>query len=193
MTYHDPLPDAGATNPAGNGPSFSLRNRIERAIFGLLWRLCAAWTPPPLHGWRCFVLRRFGAQIGRGVRIYGSTVVWHPANLDIGDFATVGPRVRLYNQGKILIRGWAVVSQGAHICASTHRVNDPHFQLVLRPIEIGENAWVAADAFVGPGVCVGNGAVLGARAAAFTDLAPWTVYRGNPAEVISIRSWQSAS
>lgn len=182
------LLDARAAGAAG--PSFSLRNRMERLIFMLVWGVAASWTPPPLHRWRVMILRLFGARIGRGVRIYGSTRVWHPARLVIGDAALIGPRVNLYNQGSITIGAEAVVSQGAHVCASSHDVRDPHFQLVLRPILIDDKAWVAAEAFVGPGVTVGEGAVLGARAAAFRDLAPWTIYGGNPAVALKPRVMQ---
>lgn len=181
--------DAAAARSALGGPSFALRNRVERALFGCVWALAAAWTPPPLHRWRCLLLRLFGARVGRGVRIHGSAAVWHPANLVLGDYAVIGPRVRLYNQGTIVVGARAVVSQGAHVCASTHRLDDPDFQLVLRPVEIGEHAWVAAEAFVGPGTHVGAGAVLGAHAVAFADLQPWTVYRGNPAMAVRQRAF----
>lgn len=179
------LLDARATGEGG--PSFSLGNRIRRSVFMLVWAVAASWTPPPLHAWRCAILRAFGAKIGRGVRLYGSTIVWLPANLEIGDRAIIGPRVRLYNQGRITIGERAVVSQGAHICASSHDVADPHFQLVLRPITIGARAWVAADGFVGPNVVVGEGAVLGARGVAVRSLDPWTIYGGNPALPIKPR------
>ena len=180
--------DAQWARSAVGGPSFPLRNRAARAMFRCIWILAAAWTPPPLHGWRCAILRLFGARVGRGVRIYGSTSVWHPANLVLHDHALIGPRVRLYNQGTVTIGARAVVSQGAQLCASTHRLDDPEFQLVLRPIEIGARAWVAAEAFVGPGVRIGAGAVLGACSVALGDLVEWTVYRGNPAEPVRSRA-----
>ena len=170
------------------GPSFSLRNRVARAIFAAVWLLGARWTPPPLHSWRVILLRFFGARIGHDVRIYGSTRIWHPPHLVIGDRSLIGPHVNLYNQGKISIGSDVVISQGAHICASSHDVSDPNFQLVLRPVSIGNNAWVAAEAFVGPGVIVGDGAVLGARAAAFRDLDPWTIFSGNPAVALKPRA-----
>jgi putative colanic acid biosynthesis acetyltransferase WcaF len=179
------LLDARASGEGG--PSFSLGNRIRRSVFMLVWAVAASWTPPPLHAWRCAILRAFGAKIGRGVRLYGSTIVWLPANLEIGERAIIGPRVRLYNQGRITIGARAVVSQGAHICASSHDVADPHFQLVLRPITIGARAWVAADGFVGPNVVVGEGAVLGARGVAVRSLDAWTIYGGNPALPIKPR------
>jgi putative colanic acid biosynthesis acetyltransferase WcaF len=81
----------------------------------------------------------------------------------------------------VILRRYAVVSQGAHLCAGSHLIDDDQFQLVAKPIEISEYAWIAADAFVGPGVKIGEGAVLGARGVAFVDLSAWTVYLGNPA------------
>ena len=89
--------------------------------------------------------------------------------------------------GRVTIGAYAVVSQGAHLCAGTHDVEDAAFQLVARPIVIGARAWVAAEAFVGPGVTIGEGAVLGARACAMRDVAAWTICSGNPASVIRAR------
>ncbi len=136
------------------------------------------------------VLRMFGAKVGKGVRIYGSTSIWLPSNLRIGHRVIVGPRVRLYNQGAIDIGDRVVISQDAHVCASSHDVNDYYFQLVLRPIRIEANAWIAAEAFVGPGVTVGESAVLGARGVAVRDLEPWGIYGGNPAKYLKKRTFE---
>jgi putative colanic acid biosynthesis acetyltransferase WcaF len=84
-----------------------------------------------------------------------------------------------------------VISQRAHICASTHDLRDPLFQLVLRPVTIGEQCWVAAEAFVGPGVTMQNGSVLGARGALFEDAVATGVYAGNPAKFVKDRQLRS--
>ncbi len=179
--------DARASRPLQGGPSFSLGNRILRVIWGLSWLVLCRFTPPPLHGWRRLVLRLFGARVGKGARIHASVAIWLPANLDLGEDCLIGPRVRLYNQGRISIGARAVVSQGAHLCASSHNVRDPHFQLVLRPVSIGDGCWVAAEAFIGPGVTMRQGSVLAARGALFDDAKADTVYRGNPAEAVKPR------
>jgi putative colanic acid biosynthesis acetyltransferase WcaF len=91
---------------------------------------------------------------------------------------------------KIRLDDYAMVSQGAHLCAGSHDISDPYFQLIVRPIVLGERAWIAAEAFVGPGVTVGKGAVLGARGVAFSDLPPWTVSVGNPSRVLKERAFR---
>lgn len=181
------LLDANATRPMEGGASFSLGNRLFRVVWGLAWLVLARFTPPPLHGWRRLVLRAFGARIGPGARIHASVSIWNPRNLDVGANALVGPAARLYNQGAIRIGARTVISQRAHLCASSHDVNDPNFQLVLRPITIGEQCWVAAEAFVGPGVTMGDRSVLAARGALFRSTGADEIWSGNPAALLKRR------
>lgn len=110
-----------------------------------------------------------------------------PWNLKIGDYAGVGDRVVLYALGSIQIGSFATVSQGAHLCAGTHDYNDPTLPLLKVPIKIGVGAWICADAFVGPGVTVGDGAIVGARAVVMKDVTPNTIVAGNPAKKIKDR------
>jgi putative colanic acid biosynthesis acetyltransferase WcaF len=179
--------DARETRPLEGGASFSLGNRVFRVVWMTAWLLLARYTPPPLHGWRRLILRTFGAKVGKGARVHGSASIWIPSNLELGDHVLIGPGVRIYNQGRISIGERTVISQRAHICASTHDVADPLFQLVLRPISIGVQCWVAAEAFVGPGITMGDRAVLGARGALFGDAEADAIYRGNPAVKIKQR------
>ncbi|MEN9925496.1 MAG: hypothetical protein RL268_1622 [Pseudomonadota bacterium] len=186
----EPL-DARTARPMHGGPSFSLGNRVLRVVWGVTWLVLCRFTPPPLHGWRRLVLRAFGARVERGARVHASVSIWLPANLELGANCLIGPRVRLYNQGRISIGAGVVVSQGAHICASSHDLRDPHFQLVLRPVRIAAECWIAAEAFVGPGVTMHERAVLAARGALFDDAQADTVYRGNPATAVKPRGMRA--
>jgi putative colanic acid biosynthesis acetyltransferase WcaF len=175
------------TRPMEGGASFSLRHRSIRVIWGAVWLVFARWTPPFLHPWRRFLLRVFGAKIARTANIYGSARIWYPPNLEMGENSCLGRHANCYCMAKITIGAYALASQGAHLCTGTHDIDDPNFQLRAEPITIGSRAWIAADSFVGPGVRVGEGAVLGARGVAFKDLEPWTVYVGNPVQKIRKR------
>jgi len=182
------LLDAKTSQPLEGGASFSIGNRLARVAWGLTWLLLARWTPPPLHAWRRLVLLAFGAKVARGARVYSSVRVWLPKNLTLGEKALIGPDVILYNQGHITIGAYSVISQRSHLCASSHNIRDRHFQLVLRPVTIGERCWVAAEAFVGPGVVMGDRSVLAARGALFSAAQADGVYSGNPAQFLKTRN-----
>lgn len=166
---------------------FPLDNRLRRGAWNLCWALLAAWTPPPLHRWRCLILRLFGARMGRDVRVYGSAEIWYPPNLTLDDGAVVGRKSVIYCQAPIHLGRNAIISQHAHLIAGTHDVDAPDFPLVTRRIEIGPDAWVGARAMVGPGVTVGTGAVLGAGGVAFSDIPDWAIHVGNPARFLRLR------
>jgi putative colanic acid biosynthesis acetyltransferase WcaF len=184
--------DAQRTNPLEGGPSFSLRNRLLRAAWNLSWALLASWTPPQMRFWRRFLLKLFGARLGEACDVRGSARVWYPPHLHLADRALLAERVNCYNMAPISLGRAALVSQGAHLCAGSHDIASATFQLTASPITIGDGAWIAAEAFVGPGVDVGEGAVLGARAVTFRSLEAWMVYGGNPAKAIKPRVLRTA-
>ena len=179
--------DASKSGGVHGGAYFSLKHRIFRAVWNIVWLLLASWTPPPLHPWRRFLLRLFGAKIGKHTRIYGSARIWYPPNLEMGDYSVLGWKVNCYSQGKVILEDYANVAQYVHLVTGSHDIDDPSFQLFTKPIRVCRHAWLASDCFVGPGVTVGEGAVLGGRGVAFKDLEPWTVYVDNPAKPIRKR------
>lgn len=179
--------DAEKFRPIDGGSSFSLRNRLTRLCWNATWLLLASWTPSPLWRWRRMLLTIFGAQLARRCDVRGSARVWLPQNLSMGDRAILAEYVHCYNQAPIVIGNQAIISRGAHLCAGTHDVDSAHFQLVAKPIFIGDHAWVATEAFVGPGAVVEEGAVLGARGVCFGVLKSWTVYAGNPCALLRKR------
>ncbi len=179
--------DASQVNSRDGGPSFSLSNRLFRALWNVTWALLASWTPPPFGAWRRFLLTLFGARMGVACDVRGSAKVWYPPHLQMADRSLLADRVNCYNMAPISLGERALVSQGAHLCAGSHDIRARDFQLIAKPIHIGADVWVAAEAFVGPGVEIGEGSVLGARAVAFKSLEPWGVYAGNPAQFVKRR------
>jgi putative colanic acid biosynthesis acetyltransferase WcaF len=134
------------------------------------------------------MLRLLGAKIGHAVQIYATVEIFAPWKLEIGDESAVGHRAILYNLGQIKIGRQVTISNGAHLCAGTHDYTKPDLPLIKPPITIDDCAWICADAFVGPGVCVGEGAVVGAASVVVKDVPPWNVVAGNPAKTIKLRN-----
>lgn len=165
---------------------WTLREQAAR----LLWGLCHglfAWSPRPMWAWRVSLLRAFGAKVGRDVRIHPTARITIPWNLTIGDHVGIGDAAILYALGPITIRSNATVSQYAHLCAGTHNFRDPQMTLERPPIAIGDGAWICADAFIGPGVTVGEMAVVGARSVVMQDVPSTAIVAGNPARVVGQR------
>ena len=148
-----------------------------------VFRLCYG---RPFRKLRNIILRSFGAQIDKDAFVYSSCEIFAPWNMEIGR-ACIGPYTRIYNKDKILIGDDSVVSQGAYLCTASHDITSLMLPLKTAPIIIKNNVWVAADAFVGMGVTIGEGAVVGARAAVFKDVEAWTVVGGNPARFLKKR------
>lgn len=144
-------------------------------------------SPRPCFGWRRFLLRLFGAKVGNEVHVYSSATIYMPWNFEIDDWSSIGEHVFIYNLGKTSIGRRATISLRAHLCAGTHDYTDKTLPLVKPPIVIQDDAWICADAFVGPGVTIGKGAVVGARAVVMKDVHPWVVVAGNPARFIKQR------
>lgn len=160
---------------------------ITRRVCWGITKPLFAFSPRSFFRWRCFLLRVFGAQIGQNVHVYNSATIYFPWNLDIGNYSAIGEHAYIYNLGKIVIGERATISHRAHLCAGTHDFCNPNLPLLKPPIAIGDQAWICADAFIGPNVVVGEGAVVGARAVVTKDVGPWDVVAGNPARVIKKR------
>lgn len=168
--------------------NLSIKNKLGR----LVWKICywVLFRPLPtkfFNWWRAFILRLFGAKIGKNNTIYPSAKVWAPWNLIIGNNSCISKGVNLYNPGSIIIGDNVVISEGAFICTPSHDISDKNFPLITTTIKIEKNSWIAAEAFIGPGVTIGEGAVVGARAAVFKNVEPWNVVGGNPAVFLKKR------
>lgn len=158
-----------------------------RALWGIVSPLFR-WSPRLCWGWRNYLLRIFGARIGHHVQIHPSVRIFIPWNLQLGDWSSIGFDALIYNLGRVTIGSKVTISQRAHLCAGTHDFRDPSMPLLKPPILIGDEAWICADAFVGPSVTVGECAIVGARSVVVKDVAPGDIVAGNPAKMIGNRN-----
>lgn len=176
--------DVNANRRTSKWTRRELAGRILWAAASPFFRL----SPRPLWGFRRWILRSFGARIGRDVHVHPTAKITIPWNLELGDQSAIGDCAKLYALAAIKIEARVTVSQGAHLCAGTHDWRDPAMPLLKLPITICSDAWICADAFVGPSVTIGKNAIVGARAVVMKDVAPSRIVAGNPAREIGERS-----
>ena len=159
----------------------------RRRVFWMGVRPLLRLVPRFAYGFRNKVLRMFGARIGREVRIYPDVEIFFPWNLVIGDEVTIGPRVILYSLGKITIGDGCMISYRAHFCAGTHDYTQCNLPLLKPAIELGQGSWVCTEAFVGPGVTIGDFSIVGARSVVLKSFPAFSILGGNPARRIKER------
>lgn len=160
----------------------SRKEKVVRLLWEIVWALLFRPTPRwTLHGWRRLLLRIFGAKIGEGSRIAPSCFVWAPWKLTMGSYSAIGDDVDCYSMAPINIGSKVAISQRAFICTGSHDTTSLRRPLVTRPIVIGDHSWICAQAFVGPGVTIGEGVVVAACACVVKSVQPWSIVGGNPA------------
>jgi len=163
--------------------NWSRRELAARVAWSLAWPLFR-FSPRLLWGWRRALLRLFRANVGREVHIYPGAQITIPWNLTLGDHCAIGDRAILYALGPVAIGARTTVSQGAHICAGSHDWRQPDMPLLKLPISIGTDCWICADAFIGPGLTIGDHSIVAARAVVVKPVPPGTIIGGNPARQI---------
>ena len=156
-----------------------------------LWRFIEgifinSWLPG--SGWRAALLRLFGASIGEGVTIKPHVRIKFPWKFKLGNHSWIGESVWIDNLAAVTIGNNCCISQGAYLCTGNHRWDAEGFDLDAQPITLEDHCWVAGRAVVGPGVIMGEGAILTLNSVTSVNLSPWHVYAGNPAVMIKKRN-----
>lgn len=160
-------------------------------VYRLVWRITALFLFKPFslpffNSWRIFLLKLFGAKIGKYCNIYASAYIPSPRNLVMGMHSTLGPEVQLHI-GKTIIGNKVTVSQRTYLCSATHETNSLNLPFIAGEIIIKDFAWIAAEAFIKVNVVIEEGAVVGARSVVVKDVAKWKIVAGNPAREVKSR------
>lgn len=147
---------------------------------GIFFQTFLPWP----SGLRVALLRLFGAQVGTGVVVRANVNVSFPWRLRIGDNVWIGDDVGILSLAEVVIESHVCISQRAYLCTGSHDYRREDFPLVTRPIAVRSGSWVAAAAFISPGVEIGAGAVVAAGSVVTANVPPDTLVRGNPAAVV---------
>ena len=165
--------------------------KIKRVV----WNIAAAFLfrpfiTPVFRKWRIALLRLFGAKVEWDANVYASVKIWAPWMLQMGHRACLGSDVICYNQDWVALDDDAIVSQYSYLCTAGHDIdhaNTADSGLITAPIVLHRGAWVGSRAYIGMGVEIGEGAVVGATASVYKNVDPWIVVGGNPAVMIRNR------
>lgn len=187
---HPNSDDADEALRARRRSPYSTREKIGRLLWGFVQATAFRGSFHNWYGFRRALLRAFGATLADSANVRRTVIIECPWNLSIGAESSVGDRAVLYCLGTVTIGARVTVSQGAHLCAGSHDSRKATMPLLRPPIDIEDDVWIAADAFVGPRVRVREGAILGARGVALSDLDGWTIYLGNPAARVRAREFE---
>lgn len=169
----------------------SLSNKLARSVWNIVWISLFRPSPILFHSWRSMLLILFGAKLGKSVHVYPSVKVWAPWNLEMGDYSCLGSGVDCYSVSKVRIGNNSTVSQYTFLCTASHDYSKLSMPLTSAPIDVGSSVWIAADAFLGPGVVIGDGAVVTARSSVFSDIPAWSIAKGTPAKAVKNRRVES--
>ena len=167
--------------------TITLKNKLLRILWGIVWLSLYRISPRPFHNWRCMLLRIFGAHIGKNVHPYPSASIWAPWNLTMGDYSSLGNYVDCYSVDKVVIGRNVTISQYSFLCTASHDYRYLKMPLITSPINIGDNVWITADVYIGPGISISNGAVVMPKSCVISDIESWMVVGGNPAVVLRKR------
>ena len=165
--------------------------KIRRVVWNLAGSiLFRPFITGVFRKWRICLLNVFGAKISYKANVYASTKIWAPWNLTMEKGSCLGPNTICYNQAMVTLEENACLSQYAYLCTAGHetdKMNTSDAGLIIAPITLKKNAWIGTRAFIGMGVEIGEGAIVGATASVFKDVEPMTIVGGNPAKVIKQR------
>lgn len=167
---------------------YTRKDKIKRILWSVLYTvLVRPWPRRSMRRLHIWLLRCFGAKVDKTAIIYSSAKVLIPWNLTMDAYATLADRVYVENSTMVHLKPYSIVSQESYLCTGTHDIWDKKFTAMSAPITIGKQAWVSARSLIGPGVTIGDGAVVSAGSVVFKNIKPWMIVCGNPPVIIGER------
>lgn len=166
---------------------FRGKSKIVVQLWWIIQDTLFAWSPQFLYGWRRFLLRVFGAKIGKGVLIRSTVKITYPWNIEIGDYCWIGEENVLYSLGKITIGNNVALAHKVYINTGGHDYKKISFDIFAEPVVIEDQCWITNDVYIAPGVTVGKGSVIAARSSVLKNISEGKIYAGTPAKEIKNR------
>jgi putative colanic acid biosynthesis acetyltransferase WcaF len=166
---------------------FRGRSKVIVQLWWIVENTFFAMSPQFLYGWRRFLLRLFGAQVGRGVLIRSTAKFTYPWKVSIGDYSWIGEQTVFYSLDEIRIGTHVAIAHGVYFNTGLHDYTKKEFTILSKKIIIGDECWITNDVYIAPGVIIGRGTVVGARSSVYKDLPSNKVCIGNPVKIVRNR------
>ena len=190
MSMNERLKQVNEAQDSTYESPFSLKARIGKYLFFIIWALTCRLTPSQFNPWRLLVLRCFGTTISGRPYVAASAEITMPWNVTLDHRACVAPGTTLYSLGPIRLRERSTIAQHSYVCTGSHDVSVPTLPLTVGAIDVGADVLVFAKTFIAPGVVIGTGAVIGAASVVTKDMPEWTICAGNPCRPIRPRKFE---
>lgn len=166
---------------------FRGKSKVMVQLWWLTEKTLFAWSPQFLYSWRRFLLRLFGAKIGKGVLLRPTVRVTYPWKVSIGDYTWLGEDCVIYSLGNITIGSHVAIAHGVYFNTGLHNYKNESFDIGSKPVVIEDQSWITNDVYIAPGVTIGKGCLIGARSSVFKSMPEGYVCYGNPAIAIKKR------
>lgn len=167
--------------------SFRGRSKVTVQLWWIIQSTLFSWSPQVLYGWRRFLLRLFGAKIGKNVLIRSTVKVTYPWNIIIGDYSWIGEDCVLYSLGKITIGSHVALAHKVYLNTGGHDYKKETFDIFESPVVVEDECWLTNDVYIAPGVTIGKGSIIGARSTVLKSMPPGKICVGMPAKPIKNR------
>ncbi|WP_442844802.1 WcaF family extracellular polysaccharide biosynthesis acetyltransferase [Leeuwenhoekiella sp. H156] len=168
--------------------TFRGRSKITTQLWWIVQSTLFSWSPQVFYGWRRFLLRLFGAKIGKGVLIRPTAKITYPWNIEIGDYSWIGEDNVLYSLGKIYIGRHVALAHKVYLNTGGHEYNKTTFDIFAKPVYISDECWLTNDVYIAPGVSLAKGTIIAARSSVLKSiLEEGKICAGTPARIIKDR------
>ena len=167
--------------------SFRGKSKMTVQLWWIVQATLFSWSPQFLYGWRTFLLRLFGAQIGKHTKIRSTVKITYPWKVKIGDYTWIGDDSVLYSLGDITIGSHVAVAHKVYFNTGGHYYEKKAFDIFFKPVVIEDECWITNDVYVAPGITIGRGTIVAARSTVLKNLPPVKICVGTPAQPIKDR------
>jgi len=167
--------------------TFRGKSKITVQLWWIVQSTIFSWSPQVLYGWRRFLLRLFGAKIGKKALIRSTVKVTYPWNISIGDYTWIGDDCVLYSLGRIDIGSHVAVAHKVYFNTGGHDYDQITFDIYAKDLVIEDECWITNDVYLAPGITIGRGTVIGARSTVLKSIPSGKVCVGSPARVLKDR------